>query len=389
MKVFYLDDIPTPYRLGVFKKIAERCDGEFRVGFCADAEPGRTWDLSFEGINFEIIDGFQWRPPFQLNPFSIKINLKIINVLHSFKPDVVVMSGYTHPTIFLAVAYCRIKKIPFGIVSETNEHCSVTSGPRWWIKKRIIYPIVHFMSIGLPTGSQAENYFRKLGCKNISYFHFPNTPDIFPIKEVCISSQSIYEKKSIRKKYNLDEEMVIILFVGRLILAKNPIELVAAFKKLSSSKNPSAMLVIVGSGEQDKPIQESSKNNPYIKKIPWLNKPKDVYELMAIADIFVLPSIHEPWGAVVNEALAAGCCVVTSNKVGSSYDLIEHGVSGYIYESGNINQLAKILSILVESESIREKVSIEGQKSALFHAQDYAVDNFLSAVTFIEDNAGN
>jgi len=386
MRVFYIDDIPTPYRLSVFRKITERYEGEFKIGFCADAEPGRTWELNFDEINSECIKGFQWRPPFQINPFSIKINLSIISVLNTYKPDLVIMSGYTHPTIFLAVLYCWIRKIPFGIVSETNEHCSSISGIRWWIKKIVIYPIIHLMSFGLPTGSQAKDYFVKLGCKNIPYFYFPNTPDISPIKKARTNVGSSINKAYIKKKYGIDSEVPIILFVGRLILAKNPIELVSAFNNLNEISKEEAILVIVGNGEQERVVQKAMEGNPNIKRIPWLDKPNEVYDLMSVADVFVLPSTHEPWGAVVNEALAAGCCVVTSDKVGSSYDLIEDGISGFIYKSGEINQLIDILDILIKSKNTRIRISLEGQKSASKFDQDYVVDNFINVVSYIKNN---
>jgi len=59
--------------------------------------------------------------------------------------------------------------------------------------------------------------------------------------------------------------------------------------------------------------------------------------------LFVLPSEHEPFGVVVNEAMLCNCAVVVSNKVGARYDLIREGETGFVYPCGDIEALTKIL----------------------------------------------
>lgn len=389
MKIYYLDDIPTPYRIGVFKKLSEKLPQEFKVGFCAKAEPGRTWELAIDGFDHEFLSGFQFRPPFQMNPFSFKVNFSVLKALRIYKPDVVVMSGYTHPTVFLVALYCIVKKIPFGVASETNEHCSATNGIRWFIKKLITFPIISKMSFGLPTGSQSENYFKKLGCKNIPYGHFPNTPDITPIDNMRSKLSNENERKVIKEKYGITGEGPIILFVGRLILAKNPMELVNAYAEVMKTINTEASLVIVGAGDEEDKIAEFVNNTKNTKLIPWLDNPENVYELMCLADIFVLPSIHEPWGAVINEAMAAGCCTVVSDKVGSAYDMIKNDDSGFMYKSGDVNKLIEILTTLIENPQKRKTMSDRALESAKHFNQDYARDGLINAVEKISSNVSH
>lgn len=386
MRVFYLDDIPTPYRLGVFKALAGKLGENFKVGFCAGEEPGRNWNLNFSGINYKVLDGFQWRPPFQINPFSFKINFSIIRALSEFKPDMFIVSGYTHPTVFIAITYCRLKKIPFSVVSETNEHCSSTSGLKWLIKKMIVSPIVRKMSFGLPCGSQAESYFRLLGVKpDVPCFYFPNTPDTTPIKNTCLELTESDSCENILTKYGVKPKEVTILFVGRLIGAKNPMELIQAYDNLSKSEKSNTNLIIVGAGDLEGEIKKYAEEYENINHIPWLSEPKDVYELMCLADIFVLPSVHEPWGAVVNEAMAAGCCTVTTQKVGAAHDMIENGRSGMIYESGNVTMLQKALSEIISNPSLRSSMSEEAKISADKFSQNYAASNLLKGLEYVEN----
>ena len=61
------------------------------------------------------------------------------------------------------------------------------------------------------------------------------------------------------------------------------------------------------------------------------------------ADVLVVPSVKEPWGLVVNEAMASGTPVIASDCVGASYDLIEVGKTGYVFKSNDQESLAKTL----------------------------------------------
>src|SRR5439155_25479306 len=64
----------------------------------------------------------------------------------------------------------------------------------------------------------------------------------------------------------------------------------------------------------------------------------------ALADVFVLPSRHEPWGLIVNEAMAAGCAVVVSSDVGAATDLVTDGLNGYTTPVGEVSALATALA---------------------------------------------
>ncbi|MBN1638895.1 MAG: glycosyltransferase family 4 protein, partial [Ignavibacteriales bacterium] len=95
------------------------------------------------------------------------------------------------------------------------------------------------------------------------------------------------------------------------------------------------------------------------------------------ADVFILPSLREPWGHVVTEAAASGLPLIVSNKVGSSPDLVKHDVNGYIYEPNNIRKLAKYIMKLVYSSKLRKKMGKESEKIASNYNYDRMVKMFL------------
>jgi glycosyltransferase involved in cell wall biosynthesis len=84
--------------------------------------------------------------------------------------------------------------------------------------------------------------------------------------------------------------------------------------------------------------------------------PEGVREAMRGAHVYLMPSNYrEGWGAVVNEAMSEGCCVVASKGVGSAPWLIDNGKTGFRFESCNFNALCSVLeSLLEDPEQCRE-----------------------------------
>jgi glycosyltransferase involved in cell wall biosynthesis len=73
-----------------------------------------------------------------------------------------------------------------------------------------------------------------------------------------------------------------------------------------------------------------------------------------VCDVFVLPSVHEPWGLVVNEAMNAGKAIIGSDQVGSAADLIRHGENGFVFRAGDVRALSAALrSVLSDDAYIR------------------------------------
>ena len=81
--------------------------------------------------------------------------------------------------------------------------------------------------------------------------------------------------------------------------------------------------------------------------------------------MFVLPSRHDGWGVVVNEAIGAGLPIIVSDRVGAR-DLVENGVNGFITIAGNVDSLASALFKLARSHALRESF---GRSSANRAAQ--------------------
>jgi glycosyltransferase involved in cell wall biosynthesis len=77
----------------------------------------------------------------------------------------------------------------------------------------------------------------------------------------------------------------------------------------------------------------------------------------AMADTFVLPSLDDPRGTVINEAMACGLPVVVTDRCGPVGDIVRHGDNGFVFRPGDIETLATDLDLLASDDSLRRRMS--------------------------------
>lgn len=374
--LFYLDDIPTPYRLGVFKRVAALWPGDFHLAFCAESEPGRDWRLDFSDLAHEILPGKQWRPSGQVNPFSFKWNPGITARLDAVRPDVVILSGYVHPTMWAAARWCIRNKVPYAITCETSARSSATSGWRWAVKRAVSGWIVRNMAFGLPVGREAADYLRAFGPTDAPMHYFPNTPDTAPIVAEAEQLAATGGEPALRAELGIAHDAPIFLFVGRLIDAKRPLDTVEAFRRLERAGN--AVLLIVGDGDRMEAIRTAAAGDPRIVCTGWLRDPATIARLMSIATAMLLPSAHEPWGAVVNEAMAAGTPVISSDRVGAATELIEDGVNGYLVPVGDVHGYVRAMQRLLDDTELANGLGTAARATAVAKGEQFASENLIA-----------
>jgi len=152
-----------------------------------------------------------------------------------------------------------------------------------------------------------------------------------------------YNKKNVvanRVKYAKTLAGPRFLYVGRLSKEKNLEFLIKSFQ-LVVLKDKSSELIIVGDGNQKDFLANLVKNLGLIKNVRFLGSKssKDLVSEYYGATCLVLPSISEPWGLVVNEALMYGCPVIVSSNCGCVPELVINGKTGYSFDPENSHDL--------------------------------------------------
>lgn len=197
------------------------------------------------------------------------------------------------------------------------------------IARRIITPMLDNLFL---VDSRVCNWYQQHYKKGI---WMPIISDENRIRKQYESLLPLSQK--IASQYRLNNKKVI-LFVGRLVELKNVKTLIQAYASIKDR----AKLVIIGDGECKEKLEEQS--NAMQAEVIFTGR-KEGDELMAwynIADIFVLPSTQEAFGAVTNEALLAGCYSLISEKAGSAC-IIKPGINGKIFNPYSPTELTYML----------------------------------------------
>ncbi len=191
----------------------------------------------------------------------------------------------------------------------------------------------HFFS----SGSVCDQYLAELGYPIEKIRRWPYCIDagFFTRTDACRQ-----EAADLKIKYDLDERPVV-LAVCKWIDRENPLELLKAFAYLNQKD---LQLVMIGDGMLHPQMNALRAQYPDLAvTFPGYTPYVQLPAWYALASVFVHPANFEVWGVSIHEAIASGCAVITSTRVGSGYDLIREGENGFQYPLGNIPALAKCI----------------------------------------------
>jgi glycosyltransferase involved in cell wall biosynthesis len=113
-------------------------------------------------------------------------------------------------------------------------------------------------------------------------------------------------------------------------------------------------LVFVGDGPaRSALLQHAAAINPGSIHLAGYSQREELAAYYALADVFVFPTHTDPWGLVVNEAMACGLPVICSDAAGCGADLVESGWNGRIFAAGDVGQLTRAMNELAKDAELR------------------------------------
>ena len=159
-----------------------------------------------------------------------------------------------------------------------------------------------------------------------------------------------------RKKLGFEKKR-IIFFVGRPVREKGIDVLLKAFDEVKKEMND-VKLVLLSRGDIPNLNEDVLHINSFVTE-------KERMELIAAADIFVVPSLYEPFGIVAVEGLAMNKAVIGS-RTGGIKEIIEDGKSGLLFEPGNHMELADKIKYVLKDDHVKKKMEENARKRAAY-----------------------
>jgi glycosyltransferase involved in cell wall biosynthesis len=364
---------PTPYRAPLLDLVAQHEDVGLSVIYAAPTVAARTWDVDAQHDAL-FLRGVRVPGARQVLHHDYPVTPGVVRALARAKPDVVVVSGWSTFAAQAAIAWSRLRRVPYVLLVESHDE-----GPRpGWrrkVKGTVVPPIVRGASGALVTGTLARRSMIDRGARPEDVHVFANTIDVesFGARADELTSR----RYDLRAELDVADDDVVVVSVARLVPEKAHDVLLHAIAEADDTR---LVLVLVGEGPERGRLRrladELGARLVLTGDRPW----ERIVEAYVAADVFALLSEREPWAVVVNEAAACGLPLVLSDRVGAAPDLLEDGANGYLVAAGDIAAAAAALRRL--AGDVEERRRFGARSRELVQAWGYgpSVEGFLAAV---------
>ncbi|MGB8477981.1 MAG: glycosyltransferase family 4 protein [Acidobacteriaceae bacterium] len=371
LRVAYLLSHPIQYQSPLLRLLAQQPGLELTVLYTSDFSVRSYHDKGFGAAvewDVPLLGGYRHEfLPRLLDSHDVAffrpLNRGIFRRLRQDRFDVLWIHGYATLNSWMAMAAAKVLGIPVLLRTDST----LIDHPRGPVKlavKNIFFRILQRFIYGvLSVGQRNTEYWRHHLGRDIPVFSIPYAVDNAFFQERCREASATREQ--LRQQLGLEANRPVLLFASKLLARKCCIDLVDAYLelvkrlRLEGASRSLPYLLIVGEGEQRPQIearlqQASGEDREGIAMLGFRNQ-SELPRFYDLCDVFVLPSIHEPWGLVVNEAMNAGKAIVVSDQVGCQPDLVEDGDNGVVFPARNVGALADALAtVLVDPATCRK-----------------------------------
>jgi glycosyltransferase involved in cell wall biosynthesis len=235
-----------------------------------------------------------------------------------------------------------------GLKVLVRDEATRLTGTRHKLKrlaKKTFFLILRNLCDGfLAIGTLNAEYYQSYGIAPGRIFSVPYAVDNAFFRDKAKAAAR--ERESWRRQLGLEAGRTIILFASKLSQVKRGADLLEAYIQMSPDqiREPTPYLLFIGEGDQRPSLEKRARSMNWnsIKFLGFKNQ-TELPRYYDLCDVLVLPSVFEPWGLVINEAMNAGRAVVVSDQVGCGPDLVKNGENGYVFKAGDIAGLRAAL----------------------------------------------
>lgn len=357
LRLVFLNSHPIQYYAPLYQYMGKQKDIDLTVIYCSkhglagelDAGFGVPvkWDIPLlGGYNSIFFKNYSKRP--NVEGMWGLINWGIISFLFKSPKSILVVYGWGYFTNLLALFFGKLFGHTICMRGDNpalheKEKTEKSIRTRRFVLSNFYFRLIDYF---LCVGKENKKYFKLYGASDDQLIFTPHAVDNHRFSN---SYQAlISQKNEIKSSLGIDCNKRTILYSGKYIEKKRPLDLLKAFHR--SGLDGKANLVFMGEGHlrgsMEKYIQENNLKNVLLTG--FVNQTK-IANYYAASDVLVMCSqVGETWGLSVNEAMNFHLPVLLSDMTGCSADLLEEGRNGYLFKTGDVGTLSRLLRKIIE-----------------------------------------
>ena len=376
MNIWYITNLPAPYTVEFFERLGRRCELQVIYERRSASDRDLKWKTEVNNdkpyseryINNIDIGGE--------NSIGLGLIRFLKRELKRNCPDAIIFGDYGTYSSILAIMFLKKNGVPYIISTDGG----FVNHEESWIKSKIKRYLIGGASWWFSSGGLTEDYLTYYGAKKDRITQYPFTS--LRKEDILTNCLNKEEKCNIRMRLGLPSGK-LLLGVGQFIPRKGWDILLEAFDVLVEN-NEDISLLIIG-GNEDSFEQLVGRSIPKrVHIIPFVIK-NELIQYYKCADIFVLPTREDIWGLVINEAMAAGLPIITTDRCNAGIELIENGVNGFIAKADDKDSLLESLNeILRLSDEDIFEMSEAGLKVISEYSFDDMAEAYISGLNLYE-----
>lgn len=342
-RIGFLVSHPIQYYTPLFRELAGRCD---LTVFFAHRQDAAGQGQAGYGVAFDwdvdLLSGYESRFLTNLarvpstQSFAGCNTPEIADQIAESRFDAFVVPGWSLRSYWQAVRACRRARVPV-MVRGDSQLAGQRGGAAGRVKGVVFPHLLKQFDACLYVGQRNRKYLEYYGVAADRLFFSPHCVDNDAFERASNAARGTGGQGAVDGRRR-------VLFVGRLVESKRPLEVVQAVSRLVSAGMP-LELVVAGAGELAGRMKEAAHAGALDARFLGFVNQSGLPAVYASSDVVVLPSTAvETWGLVVNEAMACGVPAVVSDAVGCGPDLIEPGVTGAVAPLDDVPALSMAIA---------------------------------------------
>ncbi|WP_304343474.1 N-acetyl-alpha-D-glucosaminyl L-malate synthase BshA [Chryseobacterium koreense] len=324
----------------------------YEVHFISSALPARL-DITNPNIFFHKVN-VQTYPLFQYQPYDIALSSMIYRVVNLYKLDLL-HAHYAIPYAYAAFTAKQMlkeegKDIPLVTTLHGTDITLVGQHPSY----------KHAVEFSINQSDTVTSVSESLKADTLKFFNIKKEIQVITN---FIDNNDFNNIDCCQRNQFANEDEKILIHVSNLRPVKRVEDVLQIFKNVNSRIK--SKLIIIGEGPDMEKVNAFMEENPdLIGKIRLLGKVNDLYRILQLSDVFLLPSEQESFGLAALEAMAASTPVISSNAGGIPEVNIQ-GETGYLAEIGNVEAMSNYTIKLLGNEKLLAKMKHNAKEQAL------------------------